>query len=161
MATQLLNLNNRNNWQPLYSTSVQAAYIGDSTTRHYRLFPVSVPFLIESRILAVCPDSTTAKDWWITAGWISRRIATGLVVGGNPNVRASETQRLIFREINLIVYPDFTADYELILDIPYWFDQWSVQVFEYTGLDENVDTNLLIESKNQLDRIEAKIDALP
>ena len=97
MATQLLDLNNKNNWQPLFSTSLTAVYIGDSTTRHYRLFPVSVPFLVQSRILAVSTDSTTAKDWWITAGWISRRIATGLTVGGTPNVRASETQRLIFR----------------------------------------------------------------
>lgn len=160
MATQLLELSNSSHWDTVYSTSVSAVYLPGSTTSHYPILPVTVPILFETHVLAVYIDSTTAKDRWITGGWASRRIQTGILIGGNPDVRATETQRLIFREINLILYPNITANYSLVLDIPYWFDQWSCDVWMYTGPEGDSNAQLISNIQTQLDRMETKLNTL-
>lgn len=160
MATQGLELSTSTNWQDAYSASASATYLPGSTTSHERIPPIEVPLLFDSHVLAVYPDSTTAKDWWITAGWVSRRIQTGITIGGSPDVRATESQKLIFREINLIIYPNITSTYSLVIDAPYWFDQLSISVWEYIGPVSYSNETLIIDQNIQLDRIEQKIDTL-
>lgn len=160
MATQLLELSNSANWELLYDYSASAGYLPGSTSNHLPIPSVTIPYLFDSHVLAVYADSSTAKDWWITAGWASRRIQTGIIIGGTPDVRATETQRLIFREINLIIYPDITATYSMVIDIPYWFDQWECQVWQYTGPIGDINAQLISNIQTQLERMETKLNTL-
>ena len=160
MATQGLELSNSSYWQDVYHLSRSATYLPGSSTRHERIPPIEVPQLFDSHVLAVYPDSATAKDWWILGGWVSRRIPTGILIGGTPDTRATESQKLILREVNLLIYPNITSTFSLVIDAPYWFDNFSIIVWQYTGPVSYSDEGLIIEQNTQLDRIEQKIDTL-
>jgi hypothetical protein len=48
----------------------------------------------------------------------------------------------------------------MVIDIPYWFDQWECQVWQYTGPSGDTNAQLISNIQTQLSQIEAKIDAL-
>ncbi|NET46198.1 hypothetical protein [Okeania sp. SIO2B3] len=131
---------------------------------HYAIPQLEVPVIFDRHIIAVFPYSTTAKEWWISAGWMEQNIFTGVLVGGNPDVRALESQRLLLNRINLAIFPKLTSTYQLNIDIPYWFRDYKVTIWIYTGIEEDsteqlIENNeaLLLQIKQVVDEINTKI----
>ncbi|MDJ0553517.1 MAG: hypothetical protein QNJ68_03575 [Microcoleaceae cyanobacterium MO_207.B10] len=137
MGSPVVDFSNSSNWENVYTTSVAADPSPHPANSHYAIPRIEVPVIFDKHILAVLPSSSTAKDWWISGGWIEQVIFTGIVVGGNPDVSTGDSKRLFLNKINLIVFPQYTTTYQLNIDIPYWFKDYQVTIWEYIGVHED------------------------
>ncbi len=149
MGSPIIDFSNSNNWESVYNISVVADPSSHPSNSHYAIPTIEVPVTFERRIIAVLPTSTTAKDWWISGGWVEQKIFTGIVVGGNPDVSANDSKRIFLNKINLIVFPKYTSTYQLNIDVPYWFKDYQVTIWEYVGVDED-STEELVENNEAL-----------
>lgn len=82
MGSPILELENSSNWESVYTTSTVASTVPNFPDRHFPMESIQVPLQLDRHIIAVYPTSNTAKDWWISAGWLEQKIFTGIVVGG-------------------------------------------------------------------------------
>jgi hypothetical protein len=151
MTTPILDLGNPNNWQLRWIGSFAAQPDPQNPDYTYPIEPIVVPLLLESRIIVVdlaCPNDTKRRS----AGWVNRKIRTGLSTGGTPDSVNFGAKRLLRNNKNLIIFSPIDAqEYGLEIVLGWWMRQAAIQLFEYVGID----TDTVSE---QLDRIELAID---
>ena len=160
MGSPILQLGNSSNWMQAYAAEASATWINEEKGSHYPIPPMAIPFLFERHIIAVFPESNAAKPWWFSAGWLEQKVQTGITVGGNPDVRAQDSQRILLNRINLSIFPKLSSTYQLNIDIPYWFSHYKVTIWEYIGPESDSTENLINQLQSDVQRIEGKIDAL-
>jgi hypothetical protein len=160
MGSPILELSNSANWVQAYSAETAATWVDESKGSHFPIPPMSIPFLFDQHIIAVYPESNGSKSWWFSAGWLEQKVSTGITVGGNPDVRVQDSQRILLNRINLAIFPKLSSTYQLNIDIPYWFSHYKVTIWEYIGPESDSIENLINQLQTDIQRIEGKIDAL-
>lgn len=131
MGDPILSLNNSANWIDLWSDSYVS---GPSVTQAIEpIPPVTVPFLIDSHIVAVYVESLTAKPTWYFGGLLDQQISIGLTVGGGVDANISAKGKLWLDSNTLFILPKLTPEYALRFIVPKWFTQVSFIVWTYVG----------------------------
>ncbi|MBD2167125.1 hypothetical protein H6G04_22300 [Calothrix membranacea FACHB-236] len=160
MGNPVLQLGNSANWQQLYSTSVNAVQLGGGLA-FAPILPITVPVLVESHIIALYVQSANSRETWAFGGFLTQKINLGLTVGGLPETDGVQKYKLYLDRITLLIFPKLTSTYSVEIEVPKWFRQISVILWQYTGPESDTTEDLINEIKNvDLPRIEAKIDAI-
>lgn len=159
MGNPVLQLGNSANWEQLYSTSINAVSLGAGTA--FAPIPkITVPVLISSHIIVVSVTCNAAKDTWNFGGLISQKINLGLTVGGLPDADGVQKSKLYLNRLTLLILPQLTSTYSVEFEIPKWFRQVSIILWQYIGTEAD-STELMIQNlQTDLTRIESKLDAL-
>lgn len=159
MGNPVLQLGNSANWEQLYSTSVNAVSLGAGSA--FAPIPkITVPVLISSHIIVVSVTSSAAKDSWYFGGLISQKINLGLTVGGLPDSDGVQKSKLYLNRLTLLIFPRLTSSYSVEFEIPKWFRQVSIILWQYIGQVEDSTELMLLSLQNDLSRIESKIDSI-
>jgi hypothetical protein len=157
---RVVQLSNKDYWESLYNISLTGGTLYTDAGKPVPLPipPVTIPFLLESFIVAVSvattvPDSAT----WRFAGYANQKISTGLVLGGSQDATLNKSQALFLDQINLVMFPKISANYSLSVSLPEWFRSAQITVWQYTGVDDTDEKILLAEG---LSGLNAKLDQL-
>ncbi|OCQ98958.1 hypothetical protein BCD64_23250 [Nostoc sp. MBR 210] len=157
---RILQLGNADNWQQIYNTSVAAVNVTPDT--HVPIAEITVPFLIDTHVLAVyiTTNIPEGRDWNF-AGFLNQKFELGLTVGGVPEADELSRRKLWLNRIKLVIFPPLTSTYAISFDVPKWFKNVSLTVWEYIGADfDSTEQTLNQDIQPTLARIESKIDAL-
>ena len=150
MSHPILRLQNADNWQLIWSTSVSAFTLPDNSS--IPIPPIVVPILISTNVIAIYAASTGAKPHWQIAGNVARKIATGITVpGGSPDASVADVRLLRLNQINLFRFQQLTDTYALEINPKWWIDVITLNIFGYSGIDSDTVTE-------QLNRIELQLN---
>lgn len=131
------------NWQQVWSGNFTASGVPGYSDRHYRIPEIVVPILLEQFVLAVYCTSSTNPGWWHSGGLMNVKFPTGILTGGVGETHPSERYRIWLDQITSFEIPKMAANYELSFNAPYWLDQLSISVYEYTGpVHDSTETQL-------------------
>ena len=159
MNHPVLQLSNSNNWESVWQGTFSAQRSPGNTT----MLPIPeivVPILLDKHILAVSITSNTAKPTWYFGGFLNQRISLGLVVGGLPDSDAIEKRRIWLNRLTLIILPQLSSHYSLSFNVPKWFQDVQLNVWQYVGASSDSTEDLISEISVQLQRIEDKVNNL-
>ncbi|MBH8578349.1 hypothetical protein I8752_36510 [Nostocaceae cyanobacterium CENA369] len=158
MSNPVLQLENSQNWESVYTTTVEAVVSANGES--YTPIPtITIPVLLDKHIIAVSVTCSTAKPTWYFGGFLNQRINLGLLVGGLPDSDAVQKRKIWLNRITLIIFPELTSTYSLSLDVPKWFQYVSFTVFKYVGIESDTTENLINQIINvDLPRIEQKVN---
>lgn len=159
MSALVLNLTSQANWLQVYDELREVERV---TLNEYNPLPkFSIPFLFDKRILSIRTNSTTAKPYWRYAGQLTQRFQIG--TGGTNTllpVADFTRKRLNLNRTELVILPQYTSVYELLLEVPYWIEDLRLTIWEYTGPEADSTEQLIDATREDLARVEAKVDAL-
>ncbi|MEH2306998.1 hypothetical protein [Nostoc sp.] len=129
-----LQLGIESNWALQYSDSFPAvSYLNDSAGNpiYQRITEINIPVVFDKNIIAVSVNTTVpVGKIWKYAGYLRRSLTTGL---GSTFVGESET--LFLGKFNLIIFNDLNINYFLSLQVPKWFINANVAIYQYEGTD--------------------------
>lgn len=151
-----LQLANENNWQNIWSESFQAEPVANNLARYRPIEEISVPVLFNRNVIAVYAVSSTAKPRWKFAGLLKQKLQLGLIVGGLPDAVGVKIRKIWLNQVTLIEFENLADSYAVSFDIPYWLEQISLTVWQYTGPQAPEDvlhTDLLQDIKSKVDDI--------
>lgn len=154
-----LDLSNSALWNLVWSANVQAELVANKA-RYLPIPPIEVPLLLDTNIVAVLLESSTAPPSWKFAAFLNQKIATGITVGG-LNETQTYQEKIWLNRISLIILPRLASTYSVVFNIPYWFYTMSLKLWVYQGedriepIDEVRDTLLNIDRK--LERIRREL----
>lgn len=127
-------LNNQDNWFPLYSQSFTR---GTGVTGAKIPIPtVEIPIQPDEHLLAITVASSSAPAGYYVGGYASFWIQVQLGQIGGSKARAGDSERLQLNKINLVRSPKLSDVYELHLAFPRYLDDMTIEVYEYIGLGE-------------------------
>ena len=159
MGQPVVDLSNSDNWNLSWNNTFEVERIGGEGSRYYPFPPIEMPVKLNSHIFAVLATSTKAGRNWKFAGFLNQRIQTGIVVGGIQDAEIIQARRLFLNRISVYLEPALTSTFSLTFNIPYWFQDISLFVWEYTGNRSDTTEELITEVREQeLLRIESKVD---
>ncbi|WP_009631024.1 hypothetical protein [Synechocystis sp. PCC 7509] len=118
-------------------------------------------------IYATCDSSTvligtysqTAETYWFLGAKVSQFLYVSPSLSSNfvSGVQAGETKNAGLNRLTLIKFEDYGVyPYTLKLEIPYWLEDIYMEVWQYTGYEEQGYEEVL----DRLDSIEMKIDEI-
>ena len=160
MSRSVFELGNSSNWDLLYTANHKAI---PTTTKRDQYFPIpeiTIPFLIDSNILAVHVASISAKRNWHFAGILNQKIRIGLSIGGSPDAVAESSRKISLNQIQLLTFRELTDTYAVTFKTPFWINNITLTVWEYIGAVSDTTEILIQNLKADITRIETKIDAL-
>ena len=132
--TRNLQLGIESNWNLQYSNSFPAvSYLNDSAGKpiYQRITEINIPVVFDKPIIAVSVNTTVpVGKTWKYAGYLRRSLTTGL---GASFV--GEVENLFLGKFNLIVFNDLNINYFLSLQVPKWFINANVGIYQYEGID--------------------------
>ena len=148
-----LQLGNSANWEVIHNQSLSAVKISIEGGG-YKVVPIpeiSIALLLDVFVLAVLISTNVPEGReWKFAGNVKQQVSTGIVFGGSQDATFNKSQPLFLDKINLILFPKVSYSYSIFIKLPKWFEDATVTIWRYTGVDYDSD----------FARIEAKIDAL-
>jgi hypothetical protein len=140
------------NWQLQYSESFPAvSFVNNSAGNpiYEKITEIQVPTVFDKPIIAVSVNTTVpVGKIWKYAGYLSRSLTTGLGASFIGN-----RERLFLEKFNLIVFDDLNINYLLSIQVPEWFINATIAIYQYEGTDTS-------KVDDDLARIESKIDSL-
>lgn len=133
-------------WNPLWNTTVNSVSTPDNR-RYYPIPDIEVPFILNSRIIAIYADSETMRPQWKSAGFVNQKVRTGITVGGQTDAKFNGSQRILLKQINILEIPviSITPEYSITFTVHSWHEDMSLQLWEFTGDVLDTTENLLIE----------------
>jgi hypothetical protein len=118
---------------------------------------IDIPIDFEKPLVAISTSSFNALPKWVTAGWISQKINTGLTISGTADAIYT-SQRVLLNKLNLFKFPmELASSYTLNFAFPRWLKDISIATWEYQGDISDYDPNNIPAT---LRRMEDKIDDL-
>ncbi|MBH8563758.1 hypothetical protein I8748_16430 [Nostoc sp. CENA67] len=158
--TRTLQLGNADNWQQIFNTSVAAVTL--NSTAYVPIPEITAPLLLETHVLATYITTNIPEGRkWNFAGFLNQKFELGLTVGGTPEADNLTRRKLWLNRIQLIILPKLTANYAISFDVPEWFKNVNVTLWQYVGVDyDSTEQALSADVMPALTRIESKIDAL-
>jgi hypothetical protein len=154
VSQPILDLGNTNNWQPIWNISKASEQMPNKPVGYsLPIEPIVVPFLLENHIIALYAESITAKYRWKLAGKVTKKIATGITVGGAVDTSSSDKRSFYLKEINLFRFTQLTSTYALEIAPMWWLSQINLTLWIYTGVNRDSVTE-------QLNRIELAVDEI-
>ncbi|MBD2388446.1 hypothetical protein [Cylindrospermum sp. FACHB-282] len=146
---------NEANWELIYNFSTTAVLF--SANSYTPISPIDAPILLETDIVAVYIDTTVPDGRnWRYGGYTEQRFRSGIIIGGS-NDAAGEPYNLWIGKITTLFFPRISAQYSLKFYPPKWFKDVSLQVWQYTGID---DESSDIASVQEFSNINFKLDQL-
>jgi hypothetical protein len=150
--TRNLQLHLEDNWRLQYSSSFPAISLGTNSQGNPIYQPITeiiIPTIFDKSIIAVSINTTVPVGRiWKYAGYLSYSLITGL---GASFV--GERQRLFLGKFNLVFFDDLNVNYFVSIQVPQWFIDANVAIYQYEGTDTS-------KVDDDLARIESKIDFL-
>lgn len=134
-------LGNAANWQLIWDANLDAPTPPNSRLNSF--FPIpdfESPIQVSSEIVAVYCTSESDPGTWRRGGFIKQKIRTG-IIGGGQNDAYLSIKPLYLRQINTITFPKVSSSYSLEFSVPFWLRQYSLSLYEYTGLIEDTINN--------------------
>ncbi|MEH1772686.1 hypothetical protein [Nostoc sp.] len=132
--TRILQLGIESNWNLQYSNSFPAvSYLNDSAGKpiYQRITEINIPVVFDKPIVTVSINTTVpVGKIWKYAGYLRRSLTTGL---GASFV--GEPESLFLGKFNLIVFNDLNINYFLSLQVPKWFINANIAIYQYEGID--------------------------
>nr|MDZ8058390.1 hypothetical protein [Nostoc sp. EkiNYC01] len=132
--TRTLQLGVESNWFLQYSNSFPAVtYLNDSAGKpiYQKITEINIPVVFDKPIIAVSVNTTVpVGKIWKYAGYLRRSLTIGL---GATFV--GEPESLFLGKFNLIVFNDLNINYFLSLQVPKWFIDANVAIYQYEGTD--------------------------
>ncbi|MDZ8135123.1 MAG: hypothetical protein RM049_07440 [Nostoc sp. DedQUE04] len=129
-----LQLGIESNWNLQYSDSFPAvSYLNDSAGKpiYQRITEINIPVVFDKPIIAVSVNTTVpVGKIWNYAGYLRRSLTTGL---GASFV--GEPESLFLGKFNLIFFSDLNTNYFLSLQVPKWFINANIAIYQYEGID--------------------------
>ena len=132
--TRILQLGIETNWNLQYSASFPAVtYLNNSEGKpiYQKITEINIPVVFDKPIIAVSVYTTVpVGKIWKYAGYLRRSLTTGL---GASFV--GEPENLFLGKFNLIIFNDLNINYFLSLQVPKWFINTTVAIYQYEGVD--------------------------
>lgn len=129
-----LQLGIESNWALQYSDSFPAvSYLNDSAGKpiYEKITEINIPVVFDKSIIAVSVITTIpVGKIWKYAGYVRRSLTTGL---GSSFV--GEPESLFLGKFNLIFFSDLNTNYFLSLQVPKWFINANIAIYQYEGTD--------------------------
>lgn len=129
-----LQLGIESNWALQYSNSFPAVnYLNDSEGKpiYEKITEIHVPVVFDKSIIAVSVGTTVpVGKIWKYAGYLRRSLTTGL---GASFV--GETESLFLGKFNLVFFNDLNINYFVSLQVPKWFINANIAIYQYEGID--------------------------
>lgn len=137
-------------WQVHFQGNFEARR---NQNRYTPIPPVDIPIEFDKPLIAISTSSFNALPRWVTAGWISQKIYTGLTVTGVSDATLAN-KRVFLNRLNLFqMSTDLATSYSITYYFPRWFFDLSIAIWQYMGTDVEDD-----EIKRIVQRIEQKVD---
>jgi len=121
---------------------------------------INIPTQLESPILAVYISCTPAKPTWKFGAWLNQSVFTGLTVGGVVDAENVQRRKIWLNKITLIRLEKLATSYSISFEVPKWFESVFIRAWEYVGPIGDTTEVLIDELKQDVLRIEQKIDAI-
>jgi len=137
-----LELGNSENWESIWSNTITAQQ-GTFPNSHLPIPNQEVPILLNRHVLACAVSSATAKPTWNFAGFLGQKLFSGLIVGGSPDTFAVNKYKLWLDRITLLTFDKLTPTYSVVFEIPKWFDQVTINLWQYIGADRDSTDDLI------------------
>ncbi len=158
MSKPVVQFTTEGNWQQVYEERRTCTFITDKVFTPIPAFEIG--FLFDTHIIAIRAISTSAKSTWRYAGSLHQRLQLG---GGGtasnlPTVDLSNRGILLNRS-TLIELPRYTSEYALVFAPPRWMQDIKVTFWQYIGIDSDNLTESLLLAREDLERIEVKLDS--
>lgn len=132
--TRTLQLGIESNWNLQYSNSFPAvSLLNDSAGNpiYQKITEINIPITFDKPIIAVSlSTSVPVGKIWKYAGYLTRNLTTGL---GETFVGNREL--LFLGKFNLIVFDNLNINYSLSIQVPKWFINASIAIYQYEGTD--------------------------
>ncbi|BAY78356.1 hypothetical protein NIES25_48300 [Nostoc linckia NIES-25] len=128
-----LQLGIESNWSLQYSNSFSAVIFTDQEgnpvyTKITEIKPLTV---FDKPIIAVSINTAVPVGRiWNYAGYLRRTVTTAF---GESFV--GEPENLFLGKFNLIVFDDLNIDYFVLLQVPKWFRNANIAIYQYEGVD--------------------------
>lgn len=153
-----LELNKPENWESIFNKTVTA--IKATNTQHAPIPDIKAEIDIDRRILAVQVTSDKAKSTWNWAGSLNQ-LNSSISNALGTNSQTIIKRKLWLNQINLLIFPRHTLTYRISIKVPNWFEDVSLKVWKYVGIENDTINDLILEIRQEeLQRIESKIDDL-
>ena len=162
MSRIIFDAGDSNAWNPLCDTQIFSASTPD-IRRFYPIVDIEVPVLLTSRVVAVYAISETMLPHWKSAGFLNHKIKTGITVGGNNDARFNGSHHVLLRQINVLTIPttSYQGEYALTFSVRPWHEDIYLQFWEYTGVVEDSENDLIIEEVvRRILEIQLKLDEM-
>jgi hypothetical protein len=135
-------------WSLLYS---QQFAVERYNARQYQPIPPQrLPILAENRVLVVGSASQRAKATWKHGGILHAMVNTGATPFQLADVAS---YRLGCNQAKLIILPAIASTYQLRFEIPSWFEEVNLTIFEYLGPVTDSTENLIAELQSSVNQL--------
>jgi len=141
MGNLVVQLNNASNWSTFFSTTVVATPTSGSSFTPIPEY--TVPILADKHIIAVAIIASNAKPTWHFGGFLNQKVPTGLTVGGLPSTDAVQKRRMYLDRLTLMIFQPLTSTYSISVEVPKWFADFTLTIFEYVGPQSDSTENLI------------------
>lgn len=158
MSELILSLANAENWESVYTTSVEA--VSMTPGGHQPIVAIPIPILINSPIIAIYADNPSARPTWYRAGYLIQKIRIGVTVGGQADTESFSTRRVFLRQVSLAIFPTLQNDYELVFRPVYWHKQINLSLWKYTGPRSDTTLQALAQLSGGVESANTKLDVL-
>lgn len=159
MRQPIINLSNSNNWREVWAELIRAQRVVTDIERYYPIRTIEMPVQLESPIFAVLIENQQAAQTWRFAGNMTQSIQTGILGFGTNDVELAEPKKLWLNRVCIHIFPKITSTFSLKFDVPHWFEEASITVWEYLGNYGDTTEELIKQVREEnLTRIEQKID---
>lgn len=146
-------LYNKNNWQLVYQEYKQAVQL-TPLGGYCPLSAFEVPIRLSSKILIVKTVSNIPKGKrWRWAGRL--RAFQSFPTGINSQKSEVASHSLYLNKSKLLIYPELTSNFELVLSDAFWLRDLQLTIFEFTGETTTSVVKSLEEIKSRVDDIAA------
>lgn len=158
MGNPIVDLNNPDHWDMVYNQTTHAGRL--SSIEYYPIAPFDLPILCTSPLLFVSAENINAKPWWYLGCRLQQRIQTAL----SPGDVVGRFAKVPVNRPSLFRFPMYAAQYSLRCEIPPWFEQMKLAIWQYSGPIGDSTEQLIQDNSDliriDLIRIETKVDNL-
>lgn len=157
MSKPVVQFTKEGNWQQVYEERRTCTFISEKIFTPIPAFEIG--FLFDSHIIAIRAVSAKAKASWRYAGSLYQRLqlGSGGALSNLPEVDLS-TRGILLNRTTLVDLPRYTAEYALVFTPPTWMQEIKITFWQYSGIDSDDVTESLELAREDLARIETKID---
>ena len=159
MSRPVVEFTRQGNWTAVYNESRAAVQTSPNVFTPIPAFEIG--FLFNEHILAIRAFSNNAKPTWKYAGSIYQRLQLGAggALSDLPEVDLSN-KGVYLRRTMLLEFPRYTAEFGLVFVPPPWMLSLQITLWQYSGVDSDNVIDELTAAREDLRRIETKVDAL-
>ncbi len=152
-----MDLSNGADWLKIYDQFHVAQPIPNQPGRHYPIFPLVIPRVLDNYVVAISCRPTLSKPTWRLAAKLY-----SLVDVNNSDIGTAKSNHyclISINQVNIIKVKRLSTYYRLLVEPVRWLTDAHIEIWVYTGSDVIKSTDeSLADIESDLDRIELKID---